>query len=252
MPRHPTMKPSQMRTCEESVETRIRLGAIQKSGRVLWAFSEFYLPFYGLGVEDLFRRWGLLAGIAALVYDVDEAAEVDLATRTRPDLLVLRRFLARHITVDSRIAKLLDDARRYYDAERAMMQPDASYSFDNVIEATNLRSFDFRLMHRALVQLENEGYDEALFMWFEGFEALMEIEDDLQTVETDAQRGTFNAPNLARRVEMDATSMLELWRTEKERELCACTNGLSSSRRGITESVMRRYRQLVPRLPVGK
>ena len=228
--------------------------AIAKSGRVLGAFAHFYFPFYGRNPGDLFWQFDPFAWISSFVYDVDEEIE-----RGRPPEDVLGRlddlaaYLRARIALDPPVIRLFDDARRYYRFEYDVTRQGADYSLDDLAQITGVRSFDFRLMHRLLAQWSRGGYREVLFDWFRALEMLMEIEDDMVSVEEDRRRGTFNVVCLAIRRASDAgAAFVERLRRHVEDDLLLRRERLSNDERDLCARTLETYRGIVRRPVLGE
>lgn len=222
--------------------------AVAKSGRVLYAFSLFYLPFYDRDTHYLFDQYGLFAYMSALVYDIDEGVELgdERAARRLRDL---ERFLSERAELDAAIIRLLDDAREYYRFEHDVSHRDLKYSLDDLARVTAVRSFDFRLMHRVLSQQCGKCYCEELFAWFRPFEMLMELEDDMLSVREDWRRGTFNVVCLAmKEAPSAATSFVETFRVNLEREVAQRMMQLPERERGTCVRTLASYREVVRRV----
>ena len=223
-------------------------GAVVKTGRVLYAFSHFYLPFYGHEPIDIFWSFDPFAWISAFVYDVDEGMECGTDVGAGLDRLdELRGYLADRLKVDAAIDQLFDDARRYYRFERRVRNADAAYAIDELVSIARARSFDFRLMHRALSQRHAPEYREELFAWFRSLELLMEIEDDASSVRVDAERGTFNILVLAERISGDnGLKLIGQLRKEAEIDLWERSTVFPEQDKVIVEQVLAAYRHVVP------
>lgn len=222
--------------------------AVAKSGRVLYAFSHFYLPFYGRAPADVFWMYDPIAWISAFIYDVDEDVESGADAGpgvTRLD--ELRGYLAERLRVDAPIERLFDDARRYYRFEQRIRCRDVEYTLDELEAIARARSFDFRVMHRALSQRQLDGYREELFDWFLSFELLMEIEDDAASIRVDADRNTFNILWLAERHSgPGGVEHVAGLRAQCEREARERLSGFSAGDRAVAERVLAAYRAVVP------
>jgi hypothetical protein len=223
--------------------------AIAKSGRVLYAFSQFYLPLYGKEPTELFWHYDLFAWISAYIYDIDE--QVEASFDPKPALLRLGHlsdFLRERIRIDCEVACLFDDALRYYRFEHEVVRGGANYTLDDLVEITSLRSFDFRILHRTLAQCSGIGYREGLFNWFRAFEMLMEIEDDMSSVEEDSTRRTFNVGSLALRLSPETAEGFVLHiRQQAESEIEVRTGSLPQAERDLCSRTMAAYRSIVPR-----
>jgi hypothetical protein len=174
--------------------------AVAKSAPVLYHLRHLYLPFYGKDGRFLVRHYGVFGWLAAFIYDADEQIEDgDAVPEALARLDELAAYLARFVPLEPPILALFEDARRYYRFEREATRQGGAYSLDDLVRMTRIRSFDFRLLHRALAHLAGGPCREELFAWFEPFEMMIEVEDDLCSLEEDFHRETFNAACLAER-----------------------------------------------------
>jgi len=227
--------------------------ALAKCGRVLCAFSHFYLPFYGQNPRDLFWHFDPFAVISASLYDVDE----DIERGREPEdalggLSELLAYLKTRITVDPYIARLFDDARGYYRFEHAVTRRHMAFSIHDLVSMAMVRSFDFRIMHRVLAQTTTLGYRESLFDWFRAFELLMEIDDDIRSELEDECRNTFNILTLAKRcTPRSASDFVEDLRRQAEKDVNARRMVLSGTDSMLCERVVELYREIVPRPPLA-
>lgn len=240
-----------MNSDSTTVDFDLCMGAVGKAGRVLYAFTEFYLYFYGIDPKFLFENFSVFGCISAAVYCVDESVEQEDSVKKGVGVDHLEQLLATRVDVNEHMSSLLRDARDYCAFERAARAGQAVYDLDEVLRISEIRSVDFRLMHHALLQIASIPYDEDVFEWFRSFEVLMEIEDDLSSVKEDAEKGGYNYYCFARNVAgTDAGRVLESLRARLERQLK--TLGASLRYRGHTRcaEVIERYRQIVPRRSV--
>ena len=214
--------------------------AVAKSGRVLHAFSEFYLPFYGLETAFLFKHFDVFGCISAAVYCIDESIEADCLDARSPRVSDLQRLLSHRMYVDDRVLVLLEQAREYCAFEVTARSGAVVMDMPQILRATEIRSVDFRLMHHALLQRARITYDEDVFEWFRSFEMLMEIEDDLSSVDEDEQKGTYNYYCFVRRlVPASVNSLVESAVTNLEQRLNEQASALRESGRARCEDVVR-------------
>jgi hypothetical protein len=227
------------------------MGAVGKSGRVLYAFNEFYLSFYGIEPTFLFQNFEVFGCISAAVYCVDESVEQRSSVRQAVQVNALERLVAERMSIDNHVAALLKDAKEYWAFESNMGTELLTCDLAKALRITQIRSFDFRLMHHALLQITGITYDEQVFEWFRAFEMLMEIEDDLPTLKEDEQRGGYNFYGLARRiVGVDARQVVEQTRKDLEEQLDR--DGVVLRQRGYSNcsEVISKYRRIVPKPPI--
>lgn len=222
--------------------------AVAKSGRVLYAFAHFYFPFYQYKPSDIFWKYTPFAWISAYVYDVDEEIEQGSSLSSALQRLQqLRAYLQKYTAIDPAIEQLFENAAFYYQFEQELLQRKARFSLDDLYRITEVRSFDFRLMHRTLAQLSGIGYREPIFEWFRALEVLMEIEDDMLSVEEDYYRNTFNFVCLANQCAgSEGIQFVEQARQLNEERLVVVKSTLPEEDRYLCDSVLKAYREVVP------
>ncbi len=228
--------------------TTITLRSVRKSGRVLFAFTEFYLPFSFQSTDFFFSHFDLLAGISMLVYEEDGRVEESTHAREPGESHVpkLRSFLKENLTMDSAVEQLLLDAENYYDFEVSIKEA-LPNRIEDLLPIVDRRSFDFRIMHRALFQKRTQPYDEILFSWFRCFETLMEIEDDFSSITGDELNETFNIVWLARRIDPGkADHFVDSQVRCLTQRIVDDANRLRDHQAAIAHRVFDRYRQIVP------
>jgi hypothetical protein len=232
---------------QTSVDFELCMKACGKSGRVLYAFSEFYLYFYGIAPTVLFEYFPVFGCISVAVYCVDESLEQEPGRTKGIDVKDLEQLVAKRIDVNHHINDLFRDAREYCSFEQVARAGRAEYAVEAVQRISEIRSVDFRLMHHALLQILRIAYDEEVFEWFRAFEVLMEIEDDLASVEEDELSGGYNYYCFTRNAGAEVGTRFETFRRSLENRLT--TVGLQLSSRGYPRcaEVVERYRRLVPR-----
>jgi hypothetical protein len=206
------------------------------------------LHFYGIEPSFLFKHFSVFGCISSAVYCVDESIEQECSVRRGVGVDDLERLLAKRIVVDNHVSNLLRDARDYCAFEQASRTERAVFDLAEVLRISEIRSVDFRLMHHALLQIASIPHDEEVFEWFRAFEVLMEIEDDLSSVEEDERKGGYNYYCFVRKVAgANAGHVVESLRTSLEQQLM--TIGTSLWNRGFIRcrQVIKRYRLIVPR-----
>lgn len=235
----------------ESEGLNVSARSISKSGRVLYAFSQFYIPFYRLNIRSLFDHYDIFGCVSAGVYEVDETIEAGHPNEQAwAKLSVLEDYIRQRLRPDSQVLQLFRDAREYYVFESRLRRA-FDFSFEDLVAMTAKRSFDFRLMHRALAQLCVGHQDEAVFSWFQFFEILMEVEDDLVSAELDSAKKTFNILSLARCIAADeASRLVSKYRASAEDKLSSFLPLLSPVQQEAARLVLASYRSIVPRIEV--
>lgn len=222
--------------------------AIGKSGRVLYAFSHFYFPLYGLAPSDLFWHYDPFAWISATIYDIDDSVEAGLNPESAGHRLqLLLTQIQRLAGDDISFTNLIKNAKEYYRFEYDVIKGSREYTIENVSEVARLRSFDFRIMHRLLAKKIEGTYREDLFRWFSAFELLMEVEDDASSVDSDARALSFNTLTLADQLEPGlGVSFATRLRCESLVAMCRHRLELNLEEQGLVDEAFRKYRQIVP------
>lgn len=229
------------------------LTGIAKSGRVLYAFTEFYCYFHRLAPAFVFEHFAVFGCISAAVYSIDESVEREASARHALRVDDLARLVAERIDVDQFVSALLADAREYWTFEADVKGARTTYDLAHALRITEIRSFDFRMMHHALLQKAGVPYDQDVFDWFRLFEMLMEIEDDLSSIQQDEEQGGYNYYCFVRRlVGRDrADIVVEAVRADLEAQIIR--RGALLWERGYLRcaAVFERYRAIVARRPIG-
>jgi hypothetical protein len=163
----------------------------------------------------------------------------------------LAGVVAARLLVDQSVTELLADACDYWSFESRARQPGATYEMADVLRMIRIRSFDFRIMHHALLQRAGLAFDQDVFAWFRSFEMLMEIEDDLTSIQSDEERRSYNYYCFVRRLvgRAGADAAVETARADLEGQLARQSALLWE--RGFLRcaAVFERYRAIVPRRP---
>jgi hypothetical protein len=220
--------------------------AVAKSATVLYHLRHLYLPFYGRDDRFLVRHYGVFGWLAAFIYDADEQVEEgDAVPEALARLDELAAYLAPSVPLDPPVRALFEDARRYYRFEREATRQGGAYSLDDLVEMTRIRSFDFRLLHRALAHLAGGPCREELFAWFEPFEMMIEVEDDLCSLEEDFRRATFNVACLAeRRAPGEGLAFVDRLRQDLAAELGRRAEALTDPDRRQAAAALAFYREV--------
>jgi hypothetical protein len=239
-----------MREDEQNIELTSSIGAIRKSGRVIYAFLEFYLPFYNLNPRFVFlENYDLFGGLSAAIYDLDEDVERfahDEEDHINEKLDRIESYIIARIGRDQYIHERLREAREYYNFENKLKLRRNFYSLDDLARVTEIRSFDFRILHRIVSKTEEESAIGWPFTWLRSLEILMELEDDLFSIETDVERRSFNFPGLAMRTSHDAgISFYKAFRNQNLTELQKFAASLSTQQKDICDRVFGAYRSVV-------
>jgi len=168
----------------------ISLKALEKSGRVLKAFSLIYLPFHGLPLEELFEYYGTFAFVSASIYQVDELNERG-EEKSTPPLDEIRTFLLRRGLLDDSTAEHLNEGELYLAFERRLRR-ESPQDLEEIVTAMKRSSSDFRLLHCLLHRFLEKPYCASVFDAFASLEMLMEMDDDISSYEEDVAGNTFN------------------------------------------------------------
>ena len=173
----------------------VSASSLGRSGRVHKAFCHLYLSFHRLPIEFFFDHFGTFAYVEGLVYEADTANERLGGERTPTEAVAeLVGYLSRKGLLDARCRNQLTLAIEYFQFENKLLS-NTGYSLEDATRAASIRSFDFRLLHRIVFQLNSWVYDEDMFQRFAVFEELMEFDDDCQSCARDERANTFNIVN---------------------------------------------------------
>ena len=125
----------------------------------------------------------------------DEPPSPAKANETTDVEQALHAILHAHGLVSSRVAEELASGQRYWALERKLCAAMASLqavSLEDVMEASQRKSFDYRVLHAILCQLCGEVPSEALLRFLHVDECLTDIADDLLDYEKDVHGNAFN------------------------------------------------------------
>ena len=165
--------------------------ALIKSGRVHKAFCRLYLPFYDLSDDFFLDHFGIFASIEAWVYENDNWNEICNPGSGPRDISEVAEFIEKQQLRSSHFSIFLRSGIKYWLLERRLAAGDVP-AIRDVLVGARLRSFDFRLLHLTALVLSGIPIDRQVFRRFSQFEAIMELDDDLGTIEEDQDRKAFN------------------------------------------------------------
>jgi len=230
-------------------EAKVSFRALDKSGRVLKAFTYMYLPFHNLGKEFLFEHYGIFSYVSAALYEADEINELVHGSGVRT-LRRLRDFLHHQGLLDREAHRFIQEGFQYLEFERAVRRGDP-YTLGDLLQIVSYRSVDFRLMHRILYRIIGKRFDEAVFSLFAAFETLFEIEDDLGSYAIDVGANTFNTYDLlARLLGKKTQGFLREWLHRLNDDIqryCSCIDKSAAER---FRNILKWYRTQVPPLQI--
>lgn len=169
--------------------------SLTQSGRVHKAFCCLYLPFHGLSIEFFFEHFGTFAYAEGLIYEADSTNEHRGAEEASAKILSeLGNYLSKKGLLDSPCHQELNTAIEYFRLEQKLFKS-IKCSLAETLSMASKRSFDFKLLHRILFQLNRWHYDEKICRRFAVFEELLEFDDDYLSRTQDNFAGTFNVIN---------------------------------------------------------
>mmetsp|Transcript_16406 Transcript_16406/g.35189 ORF Transcript_16406/g.35189 Transcript_16406/m.35189 type:complete len:514 (-) Transcript_16406:184-1725(-) len=203
--------PAQTSPCEPSIS----LNALKRARTTLDDFSDFYFPIHGLPKTAFFRHLPLLVFVEASIYQLDEENEqiARIVASTAPACSggsassspqpckrsVLRRVLESHGLLSEKVANELQAGESYWQLERtlcAAMAAGQPISKADVLRASSLKSFDYRVLHDLLRQRYKTHLDTTTSARLDAFlrvdECLTDICDDLYDYEKDVAANAFN------------------------------------------------------------
>lgn len=180
-----------------------------------------YFPLHNLSVtKDFFRWWDVLIYVEGTIYALDEHNEDVTATQVHGGTVqpppseegqqtvgqaCLVHVLQAKGLWDDRISAEFEQGLGYWRMERqlcsAMAQRSSSLldgaattglTLAAVHQASEAKSFDYRLLHLLLHRLQGVGYEEALLAFLGVDELLVDIGDDLVDYEDDVLKNSFN------------------------------------------------------------
>lgn len=222
--------------------------ALKQCRRVLSAFYQLYSPLYPGGRRAMMEAFDTLHAVSAWVYEIDVGIEErDPVEAAERQLSQLRAFGISHGLWQDDMDAVFTGAAEYYGVESRWNQK-ADLGVDEVLQANERRSFDFRLMHRALCSRLDMSLDDHFFQWLQPFEALIELEDDVPSIPKDRRRRTFNVWVMA--VGIDGASGFETllrYRQQVEDDCWQSVGTLPTSLQGAACQFLSTYRSLAPK-----
>ncbi len=182
-----------------SQQVCLSYASLQKSGKVLKDLAVYYLPLYGLTCQDFWDHYALLAFVEAQIYQTDaalEAGQTGAAPFAGLQAWTHHRGLITGLLQEldlmtPHIEAQLRDMGRYWELENQIVYQGVVTS-ETLIQATELRTSDVRLLHAILVRALDEPHDQALFDLLWPVEVLADIEEDLVQYTDDVAVQHFN------------------------------------------------------------
>lgn len=212
--------------------------ALIKSGRVHKAFCRLYLPFHDLTDDFFLDHFGVFACIEAWVYEKDDWNEVCHPGSGPRSISEIAMFIEKQQLHSAYFSIFLRSGIKYWQLERRLAAGVITPIRD-VLVAARLRSFDFRLLHLAAIGLAGTPINRQVFRKFAQFEAIMELDDDLRTIEDDQDRKVFNIASLVQSYGQDYLTRYKLELISRFR--------MTMEKETKFRLVAERYMDLVPR-----
>ncbi|MEA5536733.1 hypothetical protein [Crocosphaera sp. XPORK-15E] len=176
---------------------------MKRSSRVLREFVLYYFPLYHLEIRDFFRFYPVLGFMEALVYETDEEVEEIQAnnsifsgyspwkTKRETILDILEKTNLKHHCVET----YLDNLGEYFALETNLLAS-RIITHQEIIQAAQLRSSDYRFLHCTLQKMLGQNFqdeelnEELRLMW--PLEVLNDIEDDIESYQEDVANKHYN------------------------------------------------------------
>lgn len=178
--------------------------SMRRSSRVLREFVLYYFPLYNLSYEEFFQLYPLLGFVEALVYETDEEVE-ELQGTCYPKIKISPWESKQEIILSileevniktKRIDFYLKELGNYFELETQLLAA-SCVEHSAIINAAELRSSDYRVLHSILAQMLNLSYGEEelsenlTLMW--PLEVLNDLEDDLMSYSDDVAVKHYNS-----------------------------------------------------------
>lgn len=183
----------------------IAFASLERTRGTLDDFARTYLPLHGLEGVDIVRYLPELAFVEALIYAMDEenesmaaslaAGQDSIRQDTSDSNAVLLGVLEARGLLDERIESELARGRQFWALERALcgrVSGGRGMTADEVLHASALKSFDYRVLNLLVYKLRGVEVDERTVAFLHADELLTDIADDLFDYEDDVLKGAFN------------------------------------------------------------
>lgn len=177
--------------------------SMTRSSRVLREFVLYYFSLYNLSYKDFFRFYPILGLIEALVYETDEEVE-EIQSTCSPNIEnspwqskqeIILSILEEVNIKNKKINFYLKKLEEYFELETHLLAT-SCIEHSAIINAAELRSSDYRVLHCTLAQMldlnypEEELSEKLTLMW--PLEVLNDLEDDLMSYSDDVAVKHYN------------------------------------------------------------
>eukprot|EP00249_Psilotum_nudum_P011299 c23088_g1_i2 orf=484-1761(-) len=231
--RNPRKKPKGQLECGVPL---VGLRAMEHAKSTLEDFCKSYFMFHDMdacNTDHLFRYLPALQFVESYIYQLDRENEERLLSHPGDEVLhqvsdkdvvleistsenpfgPLEAALAERNWLTERIENEFKDGREYWALELALCRAlimKEKISISDVLKASRLKSFDYRVLNLLLYRLTNKLVDEMHMEFLSVSEFLVEVSDDLFDYEDDVWKNNFNILRMFVRIygQTDAPSML--------------------------------------------
>eukprot|EP00249_Psilotum_nudum_P011300 c23088_g1_i3 orf=484-1860(-) len=214
----------------------VGLRAMEHAKSTLEDFCKSYFMFHDMdacNTDHLFRYLPALQFVESYIYQLDRENEERLLSHPGDEVLhqvsdkdvvleistsenpfgPLEAALAERNWLTERIENEFKDGREYWALELALCRAlimKEKISISDVLKASRLKSFDYRVLNLLLYRLTNKLVDEMHMEFLSVSEFLVEVSDDLFDYEDDVWKNNFNILRMFVRIygQTDAPSML--------------------------------------------
>lgn len=222
---------------------RVSVSSLRKATRVLKAFSGVHVPLLEVSADNYQDNLGVLFFASSALYQADDQNETGRSGV--PSLQRLLQDLERNGIMSAILKRRFEEGARYFRIEQRLRQGQR-LSEAQVFEALQLRSTDFRILTEILLLLTGHRPPCNVWSTLTVIEMVMELDDDLASVEADASARTFNFFNAIEATDdspgLDRDGLVQ----GVLEQLDTATADLSPSQRRILVRTLRWYLLQVP------
>ncbi len=202
--------------------------AFEKAGRAIRDFFKYYVhEIHGISFDEILEQFPTYYFVHALVYEMDYEHEINSSTRPEnlPRLIAMRdyllEFFSKHRLLDGPLEDELNKTLEFCELEAKLCSGEVLTEAE-ILRAIQIKSMDYRILHRLFFKLQSKPYDEDLFGILQPLEMLIEVEYDLAEYEEDVSQNIYNTYRAFERLYAEeAPQKMKQYLAALEEEVCA-------------------------------